>query len=107
MGRILAPYGFIFKTCFIFLKLPCGRRHSLIHGVDIDLKSSHVNHGASERTGNNLHWHQAAGADLLFPSLLLLLLLLLCKPLGRAAPRMVYGDARIPPWRCAPRLAHV
>ena len=35
------------------------------------------------------------------------LLLLLCKPLGRAAPRMVYGAARIPPWRRAPPLARV
>ena len=47
---------------------------------------------------------QAVGADLLFSWLLLLLL---CKPLGRAAPRMVYGAARLPPWRRAPPLAHV
>ena len=46
---------------------------------------------------------QAVGADLLFSWLLLLL----CKPLGRAAPRMVYGAARVPPWRRAPPLAHV
>ena len=46
---------------------------------------------------------QAVGADLLFSRLLLLLL---CKP-GRAAARMVYGAARIPPWRRAPPLAHV
>ena len=34
-------------------------------------------------------------------------LLLLCKTLGRAAPRMVYDAARIPRWRRAPPLAHV
>ena len=47
---------------------------------------------------------QAVAVDLLFSWLLLLLL---CKLLGRAAPRMVYGAARIPPWRRAPPLAHV
>ena len=46
---------------------------------------------------------QAIGADLLFSWLLLIL----CKPLDRAAPRMVYGAARIPLWRRAPPLAHV
>ena len=51
--------------------------------------------------------NQTVGADLLFSWLLLLLLLLRCKPLGRAAPRMVYGAARIPLWRRAPPLAHV
>ena len=48
---------------------------------------------------------QAVGADRLFSWLLLLLLL--CKPLGHAAPRMVYGAARVPPWRRAPPLAHL
>ena len=47
---------------------------------------------------------QSTGANFLL--FWLLLLLLLCKPLGRAAPRMVYGTARIPPWRRAPPLAH-
>ena len=51
---------------------------------------------------------QAVGADLLFSWLLALLVVLLrCRLLGRAAPRMVYGAARIPPWRRAPPLAHV
>ena len=44
---------------------------------------------------------QAAGADLSFSWLLLLL----CKPLDRDAPRTVYSAVRIPPWRHAPPLA--